>query len=264
MSNYKFSVFVKPWKGKPLPEIAAHIKSLGFDGIELPVRAGFDVTPENCAAELPRVAALLADHGLRIYSVAAEPTDSLIRTLGSLANKPLIRDMAKIEATETYLEGEARYRARYRALLPVLAGEGVAIGVQHHASRFVTNASGLRRLVEDFDPSLIGAVWDPAHCALAGEIPDLAADLLWSHLKMINLKNAIWRMVTGPEAEEVRWNRYWTSGRMGIASWSDVATVLRQRGYRGVLTICAEYADEHSVDRLIAEDIVFARRVFQF
>ena len=38
MSNYKFSVFVKPWKGKPLPEIAAHIKSLGFDGIELPVR----------------------------------------------------------------------------------------------------------------------------------------------------------------------------------------------------------------------------------
>ena len=37
----EFAVFVKPWKALALPELAAHIKQLGFDLIELPVRPGF-------------------------------------------------------------------------------------------------------------------------------------------------------------------------------------------------------------------------------
>ena len=41
------AVFAKPWKSLPLPQLAAHINTLGFDWIELPVRSGFPVEPEK-------------------------------------------------------------------------------------------------------------------------------------------------------------------------------------------------------------------------
>ena len=43
----QLAIFTKPWKALSLPELAEHIKSLGFDQIELPVRPGFQVEPDN-------------------------------------------------------------------------------------------------------------------------------------------------------------------------------------------------------------------------
>ena len=42
-----YSVFTKPWKTQPLREVGEFVAGLGFDGIELPVRPGYQVEPEN-------------------------------------------------------------------------------------------------------------------------------------------------------------------------------------------------------------------------
>ena len=63
------------------------------------------------------------------------------------------------------------------------------------------HAVGMRELVKNYDPQTIAIVWDAAHEALNGGLPDLALDVVWPHLCMVNLKNAYWRRVNGPEAE---------------------------------------------------------------
>ena len=120
----------------------------------------------------------------------------------------------------------------------------------------------MRHLIERYDPRLIGAVWDAAHNALNGEEPEMAIDIVWSHLCMVNLKNAYWRRVTGPEADDVRWRPWWTTGPQGLASWPRVAAELKRRNYPGVICLTAEYSDESVVDRLIAQDIGHARALF--
>lgn len=260
--QYRYSVFVKPWKALGLEAVARLVADIGFDAVELPVREGFPVNPENAMTQLPATERLFRSHGIAIASLAASPTEAIVRAAGQCSERPMIRDMAKIEAGENYLAAEAKYRRHYEALTPVLRDCGVRIGVQNHNNRFVANAAGLRSLLQGLDPECLGAVWDPAHCALAGELPDLAFDLLEDRLYMVNLKNAIWRRITGPEAEEVRWKHYWTSGRQGLCSWSSVAAELQRRDWHGTLTLCAEYADEHSVERLTREDFFLARRLF--
>jgi hypothetical protein len=52
-NSISFSVFTKPWK-LPLPEPAKMVAGWGFGGIELPVRPGFQVLPENLERDLPR------------------------------------------------------------------------------------------------------------------------------------------------------------------------------------------------------------------
>jgi sugar phosphate isomerase/epimerase len=255
-----YSVFTKPWKTEPLTCLAEFVSELGFDGIELPVRPGFQVAPENVRRDLPIAAKKLAEFGLKIYSVAG-PTDEATIIACAEAGVPVIRTMARI-GDEGYLEAEARLQRDYDALVPLLEKYGVTIGVQNHCNRFVANAVGLLRLIGKYDPKHIAAVWDPAHEALNGGLFDLALDAIWSHLCMVNLKNGLWKRTNGPEAEYAEWDTYWTSGRQGLASWRFAVGELRLRGYEGVVCLTAEYSDEEAVERLIAEDLATAKALF--
>lgn len=254
-----WSVFTKPWK-LPLDELGEHVARLGFDGVELPVRPGYQVEPERVAADLPAAARILASHGIRILSVAG-PTDEATIAACADASVPVLRVMARLDGS--YADAEARVRREYEALAPMLERYGVTLGVQNHVGRYVTNALGLARLVEPIRSERVALVWDAAHEALAGGEPEHALDVVWPRLAMVNLKNAYWQRTTGPEAELAEWRHYWTDGRHGLASWPRVAAELRRRAYAGVICLTAEYSDASHVDRLIAADLVFARSLFE-
>ncbi|MBN1642594.1 MAG: sugar phosphate isomerase/epimerase [Anaerolineae bacterium] len=256
--SIRLSVFTKPWK-MSLPELGAYVRALGFDGIELPVRPGYQVTPDTLD-ELPRAAVQLREHGIQIESIAG-PTDEKTIAACAEAGVPMIRTMVRI-GEAGYMASVAQAQRSFEALLPALDRYGVHIGVQNHCDRNVCNAMGLRHLLEPFDPQHLCAVWDAAHNALNGEDPELALDIVWPWLAMVNLKNAVWQRTVGPEAEVAQWRHYWTSGRQGLASWARVARELERRRFAGPVCLTAEYDDRDAVDRLIREDLAYARALF--
>lgn len=278
----RYSVFTKPWPTMSLAELGEWVAGLGFDGIELPVRPGYQVPPER-VGELPQAAAQLAGCGVKILSIAplgpVAPTDEPTIAACAEAGIPTIRVMARIAGGESYFQAEARLWREYDVLIPLLDKYGVQVGIQNHCGRFVSNPMGLRRLVERYDPRQVAIVWDAAHNTLQGEEIDLSLDIVWPHLCMVNLKNAFWQRVA-PEPEVAQWKVYWTSGRQGLTSWPRVAEELLRRHYSGVVCLTAEYSEagadkvhpadvryarvgDHPVaDRLIAEDVAFARSLF--
>lgn len=258
--HIQFSVFTKPWPKKSIDELGHFVHWLGFDGIELPVRPGFPVDPENMATELPKAVKTLAQHNVKIFSIAGAATESMIATCGA-AGIPTVRVMAPVGAGG-YLATEQRMRHEFDGLLPALQRHSVRIGVQNHSGRYVCNASGLRALLAGYDPKLVGAVWDAAHNALQGEEPELAIDIIWRNLCMVNLKNAIWRRKNPQDGTSAGWSAYWMPGREGLASWKRVAEELKRRQFGGVVCLTAEYSEEDQVDKFIAEDLHFARSVF--
>lgn len=165
-NKISYSVFTKPWRTVSLAQLGEFVSGLGFDGVEFPVRPGYQVEPEN-VKDLPRAAKVLGEFGVKILSVAG-PTDEATIAACAEAGVPVIRVMAGINKGESYLEAESRYRRTYDGLVPLLERYGVQLGVQNHFGRFVANAIGLRRLVEPYDPRTIGIVWDAAHEALNG------------------------------------------------------------------------------------------------
>ena len=239
-----------------LPELALHIAGLGFDGVELPVRPGYPVTPDNVETGLPEAVRILGDHGLKIASIAG-PTDERTFAACQSAGVLVVRICVGVRSDETYLAGIARLQTEFEALVPLLARYGVTLGCQnHYGNHDVCNAMGLRHLTEGFDPAQVGIVWDAGHNGLEGEPPETAIDIVWSHLCMVNLKSAFWQRT------DDGWQAYWTTGPEGRANWPRVAAELRRRGYNGVVCLTAEYTDESAVDRFIAEDILFARSLF--
>lgn len=259
-SHVEFTVFTKPWK-MPLAELGRFVKRLGFDGIELPIRPGYQVEPANVSQDLPAAAKILADLGLKIGTVAG-PTDERTIAACAEAGVPIIRICVDIPPDRNYLTAIDDLQRLWESLAPLLVKHEVALGVQNHVGRSIANAAQLRHAISKFDPRHVCAVWDAAHNALQGEQADIALDTIWSHLRVVNLKNAFWRLASGPEAPVAKWTPYWTTGRHGQADWKAVAGELRKRGFVGDICLTAEYSDHDAVDRLIAEDIQFARSLF--
>ena len=257
----ELALFVKPWKDLALPQLAKHARALGFALIELPVRPGFAVEPANIERDLPAAAKQLGDYGVRILNVTADMAldDERLYQACAEAGVGMNRVMFR-QGDMDYFSAEAEARRQLDAALPLCERFGIQIGVQNHSRRFVpVNEMGMYNLVKDYDPRLVAAVWDPAHNALEGMNSDSALDVLSPYLCVINLKNAYWRRVSGPEAAVADWQIYWTSGPQGRASWKQVIDKVKSIGYAGPICFSAEYSDEARVDELIVADLAFAR-----
>ena len=260
-ANVAFTVFTKPWKEMPLPELGRFVKEVGFDGVELPVRPGFQVAPEDVTEGLPAAARILGDCGVRIGSVAG-PTDERTIAACAEAGVPIIRICVNIPEGQEYLTAVAEAQRQWDGLVDSLAACGVAIGVQNHCGRCVAHAMGLRRAIEKYDPGCVGAVLDFGHCGLAGELPQLALDIVWSHLRMVNFKSACWRLSAATGEGAPRWQSYWTAAREGMADWPAAVEELKKRDYQGDVCLTAEYSQTRRVDELIGEDLAFIKSLF--
>jgi len=259
-ASVKFTVFSKSWT-QSLPEMGRRLRALGFDGVELPIRPGFQVEPHAIARDLPLAVRILGDCGLRVGSVAA-PTD--VRTIEACANAgvPIIRTLVKVPHDGRYMDTMEKTLHEFNHLLPYLAQTGVKIGIQNHCHREVSSVMGIHYLVRRFDPKLVAAVLDVGHCGLAGETADLALDILWPYLCLVNFKNAFWKRIENPNSAVAEFDCHWTTGRDGMGHWPSFVAELNRRQYIGDICLSAEYSDAPRVEQLVADDLQFARALF--
>jgi sugar phosphate isomerase/epimerase len=259
----RYTVFTKPWPDLSPDELGAFVARMGFDGVELPVRPGYQVDPDNALKMLPLAAETLGKHGVDLVSVAGPCTEAMIRACGE-AGRPILRIMVKVPSETDYLSHIERTQREWDALLPVLESSGVTLGVQNHKDRFLTHAMHLYHAVSRYDPKRVGAVWDAAHNAFAGADPELALDVIGSHLCLVNLKNGLWEPDGTGELGVTQWKSRWVAGDEGLCDWPRVVTELKRRGYTGDICLTAEYtvSDVGTVERMVIKDLQLAKRCF--
>ena len=258
-SNITFSVFTKPWKNLSIPELGELVRGLGFGGIEFPVRPGFQIEPGNAEKGLPHLDKEMDCCGIKVTSIANDTPGEAMFAGCAEAGIPVIRVMPRIDMEIGFFASVEKIRREMDELCPLCEKYGVKIGVQHHYGKWISNSMELRYLIEKYAPRYIGAIWDAGHSAVAGEEPEIGLEIVESHLCMVNLKNIYYKRDNGPEAENAKWVHYATSGRQGLSSWARIMNYLEKKDYKGVICLTAEYSGEEGVDRLIAEDIAYAK-----
>ena len=258
----KFSVFTKPWKTMPVDELCKKVAGWGYNGVEFPLRPGYQVEPENAEKGLPALANTMAGYGLSIMSVASSTEENIFAGCQA-AGVPIIRIMAPVDLQKGYLKCEKELQGYLDGLLPLCEKYQVKVGVQNHQGAMVFSTMELKRLLEPFDPRFIGGVWDAGHSGLAGEIADKALDIIWDKLILVNLKNGYWKPKTGPEAEKMNWIPYYTLGRYGMASYPEIIAYLKKRDYSGDICLPVEYTDETMVDRLAGVELAYVKGIWE-
>lgn len=259
-TKVKFSVFTKPWRTLSIDELGQKIAGWGLDGIEFPLRPGYQVEPQAADKELPQLVKRLGEYGVKVFSVASS-TEERIFAACAEAGVPMIRVMPKIEKEEGYWASFRKERANLESLLPLCEKYGVKIGVQQHCGDYITDTTGMFQLLDGLDSRYIRAILDAAHEGLTGRDPEYSLQIIWNQLGMVNFKNAYYRRTTGPEAK-AEWEVYWTTGPHGLSDWTKLAEGLKQRNYDGVITLSAEYTDEERVDEYTAFDAAYMKSLF--
>lgn len=237
-----FSVFTKPWKEPSARELGSLVAEMGFDAIEFPLRPGYQAEPQSALKALPELAATLKEYGVRIHNVASDLTEQVFASCAN-AGVGLIRTMFFADPGKDYLLQEAEFIHKLEDTQPLCERFGVKVGLQMHYGTGATNTAEMMRIVSRFDPRHIGAIWDAAHSGLAGESPEQAIDLCWSHLCLANFKNAYPRFKSRGRDGEALFQDYMVQGPDGRCSWPRAVRHLRSKGYDGPWCLPAEYDD---------------------
>lgn len=256
-----WSVFTKPWPDSALGTLGEKMRSIGFDAVELPVRPGFQVTPETVRQALPaavrafsavdvRVASIASGTGEEVFAACADAGIGVIRIMVPVLPAGY---QATLDETRRRLDVLSERAERY----------GVRVGIQPHYDDFVADSTGLFYLLQDYEPARIGAIWDVAHDALARKRPEHGLELLWPWLLIANLKSAAYARLGDDDRGDPVWEPVFTDARSGMAQWGRAIDYLRRRRYGGTICLTAEYSDESGLEAKLRRDLDYAKHLYQ-
>lgn len=274
--SLKYAVFTKPWKDISLEALAQKAAEMGFDAVEYPLREGFQVQPSDGLAGMKHLGRVFTEYGLEIASIAGGLDVRFVEGSSQVtgideglfegcreAGCRIIRICQNMDGSLGFHQNIEIIRRKYDALVPYCEKYGITLGVQMHCGESISNAAETYILLKDYDPRYIAAVWDSGHSGLAGNDPRIALDTVWDSLCMVNFKAAYRYRANGPEAEQARWNEHWTTGRNACGSWEAAAAYMKQRGYKGIVCMPAEYSDEANVDSYTREDLAYIKSLLE-
>ena len=240
----KFCLFSKHLPELGWSDVGKVVKELGFDGVDLTVRAGGHVLPERAATDLPRAIDAIRAHGLSVPMVTTELTRA-----DDPNAKPLLEAAAR-NGVRYFKTGYWRFtasrdvRAQVAAAGEALAGLaalarncGIEMGFHNHAGYIGGALWDIAPAMDRLDPRWAGYYFDPRHAVAegGGGAWKAAMNMVAPRLKMVALKDFVWEK--GPKG----WQIVNCPLGDGLVDWSWVATTLRTANFSGPISLHLEY-----------------------
>lgn len=239
----RYVYFTKTLQSLDVAGLIAFCKETGLEGVDLAVRPGYPVTPENALTELPKAAQAFRDEKLTI-GLATAPTS--LADAESAAARNIFEACAKANVPAVKI-GYFPYKDRFDVTLrdarhrldgfaKLAAKTNVrALYHTHSGNNLGGNGSALRLLLADVDPHHIGAFVDTGHVAVGGGPFRMELDMVRTWLAMIAIKDMVW------EKPGQQWQHKVAPAGEGIVHWDEVAKALRDVNYSGTISLHGEY-----------------------
>lgn len=263
-------LFTKLFGARPVTEVGGTIADLGFDGVDLLVRPGATVDPQE-AGSIPAAVESLRAVGLSVPMVTTDLTDPgafpADRVLGACSESGvrLVRlGYWKYAGPGSYHEALAAARRQLDALERLAGARGVRLAIQLHGGTIHASGALTAALLDGRDPARIGAYPDPGNQAVQDGREDwrMTLDLLAPWLACVGVKNGGWAPANTEESGQRRWRSDWLGLADGMVAWADILTHLATTGFGGPLTLHSHY--ELPYPQVLDQtrlDLRFARRI---
>ena len=252
----RFILFTKFFETLSAGALGEHVAGLGYHGLDLTVRPGHPINPDNVREALPPAARQWESIGLTvplvtlpttmndpthadtiaIYETAADAGVQFIKT-GYYAFEPGMDYWATVDSARRDLEGFEALSSRTGVKSVYHTHSGPVLG---------SNCAGLMHLLQGRDPAHVGAYVDPGHLAVDGEDIDMAFAMCTEYLDIIAAKDA--RHVDDPRPDApAPYGRAFVFVGEGAAPWRRVLELLWERGFDGPISVHTEYTARQDV-----------------
>jgi sugar phosphate isomerase/epimerase len=239
----KYVYFTKSLQLIAAGGLATFCKAVGFDGVDLAVRPGFLINPDNVRFELPKWVKTLKDEGLIVGLVTAttnmtDPDAAATKTLFEACGNngiPAIK-IGYFPYRPRFDDALAEARKKLTGFAKLAAQHNVKALYHTHSGYYLgNNAATLRMLLQDVDPHTIGAYLDTGHLALNGGPMRMETDLLKPWFSALAIKDFVW------EKAAKGWDAKVVPAGEGIVRWDEVVLGVRDAGFNGTVSVHGEY-----------------------
>lgn len=267
-------MFSKCLQTLSLPEVAAALVELGLDGVDLTVRPGGHIEPEEVEFKLPEAVDIFADQGLAIGMLttsvcdAREPyAEAIFATAADCGIEALKLGYYTTRGFGSFWSDFARTMVHLDGIESLAEEYGVSANIHVHSGGFVSaTAQTVSMLLEDRNPRYVGAYVDAGHMSIEGGLGGWSQglDMLTGRINLAALKNMAWYPREGGG-----WERKVVPLREGLMDFKQYLGHLKTLGYDGVMTFHSEYQGSASfadlaVPELLAqtaEDVAFIKEL---
>lgn len=239
----KLCLFSKFFPQMSCRELARAAKQAGFDGIDLTVRTGGHVRPQNAVTELPKAVETIRAEGLEVPMITTE----LISVRDSTA-KPLLETAARL-AIPYFKFGYYHYQFvdvrreleaagnEFRKLVELAGQFGIQGGYHNHPMYIGAPVWDIATIMDTLDPRWVGYYFDLRNSTEEGAIGGwkIATNLVMPRLKMVGVKDFYWQKTA----------RGWIDKGCplgeGMCHWEDFYKALAAAKFHGPVTLHLEY-----------------------
>jgi L-ribulose-5-phosphate 3-epimerase len=237
-------VFSKHLQHLGYGEMAKACKGLGLDGIDLTVRKGGHVAPENVATDLPRAVDAIRSEGLEVPMISTalcngrDPDARPILEAASAVAIPYFRiGGQRYRENGAPLDDLARFTEEVRSLTELAEEYGITAGYHNHSGPNNVGAPlwDLHRMFEAVGSSHLGSNFDVGHAFVEGGFGawEINARLLRTYVKMMAVKDFVW----GDRTPQ------WVPLGQGRVPLAGFFRIFRETGFTGPISI--HFEDRH-------------------
>ena len=279
----KFAVFTVSTPEYSPDEVVGVLAELGYDGVEWRVvdqeavpggQPGFwqgnrcTLPLRTFVEDAPRIRALTERAGLEVTNVGAYAScDDLAGVEVVLKGAALLGAASarvrvpRYDGLVSYRQLRDRARGQFREVEQMARRHGVRALIETHQGTITPSATALATFLEEFDPQLTGALWDPGNMVLEGfEQYQMGLEALGPYLAHVQIKNAWWRRRGERTDGSVEWTAEWAPLTQGVADVGSVFRALAAVGYDGWVSF-EDFATEQPTRERLRDNLAFVRRV---
>ena len=247
-------VFTKSFQKWPIGWVCDAFANLGLDGLDLTVRPGGHIEPENAAAELPAAVAAADAAGVRIELLTTALDDAgpeTDRLLGAAADNGVTAvKLGYFKQNGEPLAERLDEVRRTLAAIGDLAGKhGVTACVHTHSGEYLpSHGTMLYTLLKDLPPERIGAYVDTLHMHVEGGDAGWrqGLELLAPWIRLCAVKNYRQEPAGEDKFGMARWKETVVPVAEGFSPIPDFVKELNKRGFAGPFSLHSEYKGGHS------------------
>jgi len=243
----KVAVFSKHLRFLEGARLADTVAEIGFDGIDLAVRQGGHVEPENARRDLAPLVAIIRARGLEVPMLTTDIVDTdtphAADILGAMAELGIAYYRwggLKYSVGQPIAEQLAAMRPRVAKLAEMNARFHACAMYHTHSGTDVVGAPiwDLHELLEGFDPNAVGVNYDVGHATVEGGLGGWIDSLRITgrYLKGVAIKDFYWE-----KSARGDWQPRWTPLGEGMVRFPQFFREIAAAHFSGPLQLHFEY-----------------------
>ncbi len=237
-------VFSKHLQFLDYEEMAETAAEIGFDGVDLTVRSGGHVLPENVSSDLEKAVRAVEKAGLKAPMMATDVndpddplTEPVLKTAADLGINHYRMAYLKYDFNKGIIETLKDYRSKINELISLHKKYGIIGNYQNHDGTEVgAPIWDLWYLFNENQPEWIGCQFDIRHATVeGGHSWPIELQLIAPYIHTLVIKDHKWGLVNG------KWRIINTPVGEGMVDFSHYFQLLKKLNIGGPVTMHFEY-----------------------